>query len=199
MIDKLLLATHNKGKVKEFQKKLAILNIPIVYATELDIPEPEETGVTFAENALLKARFCCQASGLVALADDSGLCVEALGGDPGVYSARWASVDAEGNRDFKTAFRAIEEKLPSRENVRATMVCTLAVAWPDGRSSVVEARMPGALVFPPRGTLNFGYDPIFLPDGYDKTFAEMDPEFKNKISHRAQAFEKILPVLMAPE
>lgn len=195
MVEKLLLATHNRGKIKEFERRFVGFTAPIICAADLNIPEPEETGETFAENALLKARHCCEASGLVALADDSGICVDLLDGAPGVYSARWA-VDQKGNRDFNIAFKKIEELLPVKEGARARMVCALAAVWPDGQHIIVEGIKEGTLVFPPRGEKNFGYDPIFKPDGHDQTYAEMEPDFKITISHRGLAFEKMLPHLL---
>jgi XTP/dITP diphosphohydrolase len=195
---KLVIASHNQGKVREIRALLAPYGIEPVSAAELGLPEPEETGTTFAENALLKAQASAQGSGLVALADDSGLCVDALGGAPGVYTADWAekqSFEGGPGRDWYLAMGKVEGKLSELGpdvNRSAAFVCTLALAWPDGESAVFEGRVEGSLTWPPRGTLGFGYDPVFVPTGGSQTFAEIAPENKHAISHRADAFTKLV-------
>jgi XTP/dITP diphosphohydrolase len=195
---KLVIASHNAGKVREIRALLAPYGIEPVSAGDLGLPEPEETGTTFAENALLKARASALGTGIVALADDSGLCVDALGGAPGVYTADWAERQAyEGGpgRDWYMAMGKVEGKLaelgPAVDR-SAAFVCTLALAWPDDESSIFEGRVTGTLVWPPRGTVGFGYDPVFQPDGRNQTFAEIDPEEKHRISHRADAFARLV-------
>ncbi len=194
---RLVAATHNPGKAREIE---ALLDghYAVVTAGSLNLPEPDETESTFAGNALLKARHAADRSGEVALADDSGLSVAALGGAPGIFSARWAGPD----KDFAHAMRRVEERLeetgaanddPGR---RAWFTSALAVAWPDGPAVVVEGRVDGALTFPPRGDRGFGYDPIFVPDGHRETFGEMDPALKDSISHRARAFAKLKAALI---
>ncbi|WP_448500663.1 RdgB/HAM1 family non-canonical purine NTP pyrophosphatase [Sphingomonas sp.] len=188
---RLVIASHNPGKVHEIRELLAPYGIEPVSAADLDLPEPEETGTTFVANAELKAMQAADLSGLPALADDSGLCVEALGGDPGIFSARWAGPE----KDFTVAMQAVEDKLaaidpaPSRS---AHFVCALALAWPDGHSEVFEGRVDGTLVWPPRGDRGFGYDPMFLPDDGRETFGEMNPAAKHAISHRADAFRQLV-------
>lgn len=191
---KLVIASHNAGKIREIRALLAPYGIEPISAASLDLPEPEETGTTFAVNALLKAVSSCDLSGVVALADDSGLCVEALGGEPGVYTANWAETDS-GTRDWMLAMQKVEDRLQALgEDVsrRAHFVCTLALRWPDGSDALFEGRVDGVLVWPPRGDLGFGYDPMFVPDGHDLTFGEMDPGAKHAISHRADAFAKLV-------
>ena len=194
---RIVAATHNAGKLREIRELLAPHGIGAVGAAELALGEPDETGLTFGENAALKAASAARASGEPALADDSGLCVEALGGAPGIYSARWAG----GNRDFDAAMRRIEEELRALGAPppwRAWFISALALAWPDGRIEAFEGRVDGDLVFPPRGTAGFGYDPVFRPDGHARTFGEMTAEEKHGIppdgslalSHRARAFQK---------
>jgi XTP/dITP diphosphohydrolase len=188
--ERLVIASHNAGKVREIAELMRPHGIAVVSAAELGLAEPEETGETFAENALLKARAAASASGLPALADDSGLVVPALGGEPGVHSARWAGPD----RDFGRAMAEVERRLEALGTAdrRAHFVCALALAWPDGHAEIFEGAVHGRLVWPPRGTRGFGYDPMFQPDGHDLTFGEMDPEAKHAISHRAKAFEKLI-------
>lgn len=185
---RLVVATHNEGKARELA---AILDgrFELVTAGSLGLPEPEETETTFCGNALLKARAAADASGLIALADDSGLSVAALEGAPGVYSARWAGPD----KDFALAMRRVEERLEATgsEDASAWFTCALALAWPRGPAVVVEGRVDGTLVFPGRGAKGFGYDPIFRPLGGDMTFGEMNPAAKDAMSHRALAFEKL--------
>ncbi len=199
---KLVIASHNEGKVREIRALLAPFGIQPVSAGELGLPEPEETGTTFAENALLKAHASAQGSGLPALADDSGLCVVALGGAPGVYTADWAEKQPfEGGpgRDWYMAMGKVEGKLaelgPDIDR-SAYFVCTLALAWPDGHSEVFEGRVNGTLAWPPRGTLGFGYDPVFVPTGKVQSFAELDPTEKYAMSHRADAFAKLVAALL---
>ncbi|MBB5686988.1 RdgB/HAM1 family non-canonical purine NTP pyrophosphatase [Sphingobium boeckii] len=188
---KLVIASHNKGKLREIAALLAPYGVEPVSAGELDIPEPEETGTTFIANAELKARFSADLSGLPALADDSGLCVEALGGDPGIFSARWAGPD----KDFGEAMRLVEQKIEAvGEDVGrdAHFICALSLAWPDGHIESFEGRVDGVMVWPPRGEHGFGYDPVFQPYGHQVTFGEMDPAKKHAMSHRADAFAKLV-------
>jgi XTP/dITP diphosphohydrolase len=195
---KLVLATHNKGKLQEIAALLAPFGIETVPASDFGLPEPAETEDSFAGNALIKARVAAAGSGLPALSDDSGLCVEALGGAPGVYTADWA--ETPNGRDWMLAMEKVEAKLAALGpdvSRRAEFLCVLALAWPDGRSETFEGRMPGTLVWPPRGTLGFGYDPVFVPEGHDQTFAEMDPVEKHAISHRARAFARLTAALGA--
>jgi XTP/dITP diphosphohydrolase len=190
---RLVVATHNPGKARELA---AILDdrFDLTTAGELGLPEPEETEASFVGNALLKARAAAQASGLVAIADDSGLSVAALDGQPGIYSARWAGP----NRDFSVAMAKVEERLEEvgAGDVSAWFTCALAVAWPDGPAVVVEGRVDGTLTFPPRGDRGFGYDPIFVPAGGTATFGEMDPAAKDAMSHRALAFARLKAALL---
>jgi XTP/dITP diphosphohydrolase len=184
--DRLVIATHNPGKLVEMTALLAPFGIATVSAGELGLPEPEETGTTFEENAALKAQASAEGSGLPALADDSGLVVAALGGDPGIYSARWAGP----GKDFATAMRLVEERLAGLIDRGAYFVAVLALAFPGGEVACFRGESHGHLVFPPRGGRGFGYDPIFLPKGGGETFGEMEPEEKHAISHRAEAFRK---------
>jgi len=190
---KLVVATHNAGKARELAEILEN-RFSLVTAGELGLPETEETEQTFMGNALLKARAAAEASGLIALADDSGLSAAALDGQPGVYSARWAGPE----RDFGLAMRKVEARLEEsgRDDPAAWFTCALAVAWPDGPAVVVEGRIDGRLTFPPRGDRGFGYDPIFVAGDYAQTFGEMDPAEKDRISHRARAFAKLKAALL---
>lgn len=190
---RLVVATHNPGKARELAQILDG-RFDIVSAGELDLAEPEETEATFAGNALLKARAAADASGLIAMADDSGLSVAALDGAPGVYSARWAGP----GRDFAEAMTKVEARLEEvgADDFSAWFTSALAVAWPQGPAVVVEGRIDGTLTFPPRGEKGFGYDPIFLPEGYDLTFGELEPALKDGISHRARAFAKLKAALL---
>ena len=191
---KLVIASHNEGKVREIRALLAPHGIEPVSAGSLGLPEPPETGTTFVANAELKAMAAADLSGLPALADDSGLVVEALGGDPGIFSARWAGE----SKDFGLAMRLVHERLLEQgpEAGRdAHFICALSLAWPDGHVESFEGRVDGLLVWPPRGTKGFGYDPIFQPLGHDITFAEMEPEAKHAMSHRADAFAKLVAAL----
>ena len=195
---RLIIASHNQGKVREIRALLEPYGIEPVSAGDLGLPEPEETGTTFAENALLKARASAEGADCVALADDSGLCVSALGGKPGVYTADWAerqAFEGEPGRDWYMAMGKVEGKLAEQGpdvDRSAYFACTLALAWPDGHSEVFEGRVEGNLVWPPRGTLGFGYDPVFQPIGFEETFAELDPAQKQAMSHRADAFRKLV-------
>jgi XTP/dITP diphosphohydrolase len=188
----LVIASHNAGKVAEIGELLAPMAIEVRSAAELGLAEPEETGISFAENALLKAEAAAQASRLPALADDSGLEVEALGRKPGIHSSRWAGP----SRDFAMAMRNVEEKLKAvgaltADRRRARFVCVLSVCLPDGEHREFEGTVSGTLIWPPRGDKGFGYDPMFLPLGSDRTFGEMEPAEKHHISHRALAFRKL--------
>lgn len=190
---RLVAATHNPGKAREIAALLQGRH-PVTAAGELGLPEPEETEATFQGNALLKARAAADASGLIALADDSGLSVRALGGAPGVFSARWAGP----GRDFGEAMAKVESRLMDTglDDSFAWFTCALALAWPNGPAVVVEGRVEGSLTFPPRGDRGFGYDPIFVPEGATMTFGEMEPEAKDRISHRARAFAALKAAVM---
>lgn len=185
---KLIIASHNEGKVRELAELFAPFGIECVSAASLGLPEPEETGESFADNAKLKAMAAAQGSGLPALADDSGLEVTALGGAPGIHSARWGGSD----KDFGLAMARVNQALAKGSDGHANFTCVLAIASPDGSVALSEGKVFGTVVWPPRGTRGFGYDPIFVPDGYDETFGEMDPELKNRLSHRMRAFEKLM-------
>ncbi len=195
---RLVAATHNAGKLREIRELMRPYGVEALGAAELNLAEPEETGATFRDNAALKAEAAARASGIAALADDSGLCVEALDGAPGIYSARWAG----GGKDFGAAMARVEREIKTLgvpPPWRAFFVSVLALAWPDGALEAFEGRVDGTLVFPPRGTAGFGYDPIFRPDGHERTFGEMSAEEKHGIpadgslalSHRARAFQKL--------
>lgn len=191
--DRLVVASHNPGKVREIAELLAPFRVETVSAAELGLPEPEETEDSFEGNARLKAQAAAGAADMPALADDSGLVVEALDGAPGIHSARWA--EGEGGRDFARAIEKVHEALPeleAHEPYRAAFHCALALAWPDGHAEVFLGEVKGRLVFPPRGEKGFGYDPIFLPDRRDQTFGEMEPDEKHRISHRAHAFRQMI-------
>ena len=187
----LVIATHNAGKAREISDLLTPYVSNFYTAGELGLEEPEETETTFRGNAELKALAAAKASGKPALADDSGLSVAALNGEPGIYSARWA-VKEDGSRDFAFAMETIKEKLGDAEDRSAAFICALTLAWPDGHVETFEGRVDGVLEFPPRGDKGFGYDPIFVAHGYDVTFAEMQPEEKHAISHRADAFRQLV-------
>ena len=188
----LLVASHNQGKVREIADLLSPFGVAVRGAAELGLAEPEETGRTFAENALLKARTAAAASGFVALADDSGLCVTALAGAPGIHSARWAGP----GKDFASAMARVERELGTKDR-SAKFVCALALAAPSGETEIFEGDVRGQVVFPPRGKNGFGYDPIFIADGMDRTFGEIDPAQKHAISHRARAFEKFARAVLS--
>jgi XTP/dITP diphosphohydrolase len=184
----LVIASHNPGKVREIGELLQPLAVRVVSAGSLGLPEPEETGTTFEANAELKALASARGSRKPALADDSGLCVEALDGDPGIYSARWAGP----GKDFTVAMRKVEDGLTGKSDRRAFFVAALSLAWPDGHVETFRGEVHGTLVWPPRGTRGFGYDPMFLPQGGVQTFGEMDPSAKHAISHRAMAFRTLI-------
>lgn len=189
----LVVATHNRGKLEEIRALIAPFGVEVVSAGELGLPEPEETETTFVGNARIKARAAVAATGKPVLADDSGITIDALGGAPGVYTADWAQVP--GGRDFIKAMRdtwARLEAIAAPAPRRAQFRCTLVLAWPDGHDEVFEGVVPGQVVWPMRGAEGHGYDPIFQPDGYDITFGEMDAAEKNRISHRAAAFRKLV-------
>jgi len=203
---RLVIATHNAGKLAEMRELLAPYGIDAISAGELQLKEPDETGMTFGDNARIKAQAAAAATGLAAFADDSGLAVDALGGEPGIRSARWAGPD----KNFRRAMETIEEKLAERgaytpNRRKAQFVSALCVAWPDGHTEEFEARLAGTLVWPPRGDKGFGYDPIFLPDGQERTFGEMSSEEKHGLpphgsglSHRARAFLKLAEACLEP-
>ena len=189
---RLVVASHNPGKVREIFDLVAPHGLDVVSAADLGLSEPEETGTTFAANAALKARAAARASGLPALADDSGIEVEALGGAPGIYSARWAGP----SKDFAVAMRRVADQLEARgawgppPGPRANFTAALCLAWPAGETAAFEGKVYGHLVWPPRGPRGFGYDPMFVPEGHTLTFGEMEPEAKHAISHRARAFRQ---------
>jgi XTP/dITP diphosphohydrolase len=203
---RVVIATHNEGKLKEMRELLAPFGLDVTSAGELGLAEPEETGQNFRENARIKAEAAAQAANLPAFADDSGLAVDALGGAPGIYSARWAGP----NKDFSAAMQKVDFLLRERGAVapaerRAHFVSALCLAWPDGHVEEFEARVDGTLVWPPRGSQGFGYDAMFLPDGHDRTFGEMSAEEKHGLpprgrglSHRARAFVKLAEACLAP-
>lgn len=195
---RLIVASHNRGKVREIAALLTPLGIEAVGAEALGLAEPEETGDTFAANAALKARVAAAASGEPALADDSGLVVPALDGAPGIYSARWAGP----GKDFRVAMDRIERELAARglaiRGAGSYFVCALSLGWPDGRCEIVEGRAGGSLTWPPRGTHGFGYDPIFVPEGHARTFGEMTPDEKQPLTHRSRAFGRLLASGLLP-
>jgi len=187
---RIVAATHNEGKVRELTELLAPFGVNCVSAASLGLPEPDETGASFAENAAIKAEAAARASGMIALADDSGLEVAALSGAPGIHSARWGG----GDRDFGLAMERVHRELEARgaSDARANFTSALALAAPEGRARIFEGKIFGTLTWPPRGSRGFGYDPIFLPDGHTETFGEIAPELKNELSHRMRAFEKLM-------
>lgn len=193
---KLLVATHNAGKLEEMRQMFAPFGVEVVGAADFGLPEPEETETSFAGNARIKARSAMELSGLPVLADDSGITVDGLDGAPGVYTADWAKTP--DGRDFMQAMRRTWEELEARgvpEPRTAQFRATLLMMWPDGHEELFEGIAPGRLVWPPRGVAGHGYDPIFVPDGHDRTYAEMSAEEKNAISHRADAFRKLSAIL----
>ena len=198
---KLVIATHNAGKLREISALLAPYGMECISAGALGLPEPAETGTTFVENALIKARAAAEAAQLPALADDSGLSVAGLGGRPGVYTADWAErqwFEGEPGRDWYMAMGKVEgmlQAIGSEADRSCWFSCVLAIAWPDGDSAVYEGRVDGAYTWPPRGDKGFGYDPVFVPQGHARTFAEFDPAEKHAISHRADAFTKLVATL----
>jgi XTP/dITP diphosphohydrolase len=191
--DRLLVATHNAGKLAEIADLLRPFQVSVVSAAALGLPEPDETESSFVGNARIKAHAGARASGLPALADDSGMCVDALGGAPGVFTANWA--ETPSGRDFDMAMQRVWaelETVSSKAPHRAQFCCTLVLAWPDGTDAVFEGVMEGQIVWPPRGNQGHGFDPIFLPDGFSQTFGELDRWEKNRISHRGRAFQKLI-------
>jgi XTP/dITP diphosphohydrolase len=199
---KIVVASHNAGKLREIADLIAPFGLEARSAAEFGLPEPDETGTTFEENAYIKALAAAIATGLPALSDDSGMCADALDGRPGVYTANWAETP-DGTRDFGVAMQKVEDLLREKGAVdakdrTARFVAVICLAWPDGHAEYYRGEVEGTLIWPPRGALGFGYDPVFLPDGYDKTFGEMTAEEKhgwkpgnaNALSHRARAFEK---------
>jgi len=200
--EKLLIATHNKGKLSEFRELFSPLGIVLISAGDRGLPEPEETGTTFAENARLKAHTAAKAAGMVALADDSGLCVDALGGEPGVYTADWAATPT--GRDYQMAMRRVEDRLQaiganSPGLRKGSFNATLCLAAPDGPDDLYVGQVTGTMVWPPRGEKGFGFDPMFMPDGFDITFGEMPSSAKHSwapgqvgLSHRARGFAKFV-------
>lgn len=196
---RLVIASHNAGKVREIAALLAPFGAEAMSAGDLGLPEPEETGTTFIANAELKARAAATAAALPALADDSGLAVDALDGQPGIYSARWAGY----SRDFDTAMERLNRELAyggARETDArgAHFVCALSLAWPDGHCETFEGKVFGTIVWPPRGKNGFGYDPVFQPDGHAMTFGEMEPAAKHAMSHRAAAFRQLVAACFEP-
>lgn len=186
---RLVLASHNQGKLREIAELVAPYGLEVLSAASFGLSEPAETEDSFAGNALIKAHYAADATGLPALADDSGLAVAALNGQPGVYTADWAETPT--GRDWMLAMRKVEDKLQALGpdvSRAATFVCTLALAWPDGHRQIYEGRVDGHIIWPPRGDRGFGYDPVFVPAGHDRTFGEMEPAAKHAISHRARAF-----------
>ena len=190
---KIIIASHNQGKVREIGDLLRPLGLEVVSAGELGLDEPEETGTSYIANAELKAHAAAQAANLPALADDSGLSVNALAGAPGIYSARWAGPD----KDFSIAMKRVADALlmTSSQDRSAEFVCALSLAWPDGEVTSFEGRVSGQIIWPPRGDRGFGYDPIFVPDGHQISFGEMDPDKKHAMSHRARAFKQLVSLL----
>ena len=190
----LVIASHNPGKLREIAALLAPHDVQVISADDLGLPEPDETEATFAGNAAIKAQAAARGAAQPALADDSGLAVTALGGRPGVHSARWAGP----GKDFDVAMERVERELAAArahngaDDRRAAFVCALCLAWPDGAQETFEGRIEGRLVWPPRGARGFGYDPIFVPEGFEITFGEMEPAEKHRISHRARAFAKLV-------
>ena len=187
---KLVIASHNKGKIVEITGLLAPLNIEILSARDFDLEEPEENGATFEENALIKSTYVTQKTGLPSISDDSGICFYDLDGKPGIYSARWAGL----NKDFNLAMSKINDAIKEKKNpnYECYFICSLSISWPDKYDVTVSGQVNGKFTWPPKGDKGFGYDPIFKPLGYDITFAEMDPLFKHKISHRSIAFNKLV-------
>lgn len=188
----LVIATHNPGKAREISELLKPCIAKFHTAAELDLPEPEETAYTFTGNASIKAVAAAKASGIPALADDSGLSVTALNGEPGIYSARWAP-----GKDFNIAMAEVNRRLGRSPDRSAAFICALALAWPDGHVETFEGRIDGHLIWPPRGEKGFGYDPFFIPEGDTRTYAEIEPEEKRATSHRARAFTKLVKECLA--
>ena len=197
---KLVVASHNPGKVREIGELLAAFDVEPISAGSLGLPEPVEDGLSFVANAEIKALAAAKASNMVSLSDDSGFAVDLLDGDPGIYSARWAGP----TKDFSVAMQAVEDKLKEKGAVTpaersASFICALSLAWPDGHVESFEGRIYGHAIWPPRGDKGFGYDPMFVPNGYDVTFAEMEPAEKHAISHRADAFRQLINACFTQE
>ena len=192
--DEIVIASHNIGKIKEFRDIFKNYGYILTSSSDYNLEEPEENGSTFAENALIKAMATMQGTGKVSLSDDSGLCIKELNNDPGIFSARWAGV----NKDFNLAMVKVEKKLLEKglKSSKAYFYCALAVAWPDKSYKIYEGAVHGNLRFPPKGKLGFGYDPIFIPNGFDISFGEMTPSRKHSMSHRAEAFKKLKKELL---
>ena len=190
---RLVIASHNPGKAREMAELVAPFGLQLISAAELGLPEPVEDGKSFTENAIIKAKAGAKAAKMPVLADDSGLVVTALGGAPGIYSARWAGPD----KDFSQAMQRVETALVGNSDRRAAFVSVLCLGWPDGETQTFEGRVEGQLVWPPRGSRGFGYDPMFQPEGHTATFGELPPEQKHAISHRARAFEKLAARILA--
>ena len=193
--NKLIIASHNQGKVTEIRDLLDPLGLELISAASLNLPEPEETANTFSGNARLKAEAATLATGFPAFADDSGLSVDALDGEPGIYSARWAGEDkdfAMAMKKVNAALCEVDANLKIEASRSASFFCALALSWPDNKTEIFEGSINGTLCWPPRGGNGFGYDPIFIPTGYDETFGELDQKLKHSISHRAKAFAKFL-------
>ena len=194
---RLVLASHNAGKLREVAALLAPHGLEVVSVKDLGLPEPEESADTFLGNAGIKALAAARATGLPALADDSGFSVAALNGDPGVRTAGWATLQ-DGSRDYMAGMAKVEERARGAADRRAWFTCALVLAWPDGHTEGFEGKAPGAWVWPPRGGRGFGYDPMFVPDGRAETFGEMDPDEKHSISHRARAFAQLAEACLPP-
>ncbi len=194
IFEKIILATHNQGKIREFSRLFAPLGVEIIASSTLNLEEPEETGSSFSDNALLKAHAACKATGLPALADDSGLTVTALNGAPGIYSARWAE-QQDGQKDFIKAMTKLHDALADSPDRSAAFVAVLALVTPEGQEHLFEGRAEGEIIWPPRGDQGFGYDPVFVPHGDTKTFAEMSATEKQSFSHRAKAFNALREAL----
>ena len=194
--NKIVIASHNKGKVQEIKILLKPLKIQVLSANDFNLKEPIENGFSFEENSLIKSSYVCNNTGIPSLSDDSGICFSDLNNEPGIYSARWAGK----NKDFNLAMFKINESIKKvkKPNYDCFFVCALSLSWPSGSHITVSGKIEGKFSWPPKGNLGFGYDPIFKPLGYNKTFAEMEPEFKHSISHRAQAFKKLI-TLCFPE
>lgn len=194
---KLIIASHNAGKVREIRALLSPFGVEVVSASDLDLPEPVEDGTTFEANAEIKALAAAKAAKMPALSDDSGLEVHALDGDPGIYSARWAGPNKDFNQAMEKVLVTLNEK--GADNYNANFTCALTLAWPDGHMETFLGKVFGSLTWPMRGDKGFGYDPIFIPEGKDITFAEMDPALKHDISHRADAFRQMIDACFKPE
>ena len=189
---KIVIASHNKGKVEEIKILLRPLKIEVLSADDFNLKEPIEDGFSFEENSLIKSSYVCNRTGIPSLSDDSGICFSDLNNEPGIYSARWAGK----SKDFNLAMFKINESIKKikNPNYNCFFVCALSLSWPNGKHVTVSGKIDGKFSWPPKGNLGFGYDPIFKPLGYNKTFAEMEPEFKHNISHRALAFKKLIAI-----